>query len=312
MLTFIELKNKLLSTNQFFDCQELDDYCTLIIKNYNTEKLSGKTDKHHILPESLFNKRDTKENNSDNCVVNLFFKDHALAHYYLWSAANEDSEQKYYNAGAFNLISHYKLPNSITELLDSLPKIQLLREYFIEQTRIRQQNRQVSESTRQKLSKSLRGKKLTEKHKAALRKPKSTTVKMKKPKSKQAVENIRKAHIGKSNGPHTIETKLKISKTLLGHPVSDFIKEKSKEANLGKKCLYKNGIYKWFYSSEDINAAISDGWIIKGKPLDEERKIALKQAHSGRVWVNKNGILKQIKKEELDAYLAIGYKRGKK
>ena len=244
MLIFNELKFKLLNTNQFFDCQELDNYCNLIINNYNTKKISGKTDRHHILPESLFNKRNTKENNETISCVNLLFKDHAIAHYYLWCAAINESDQKYYNAGAFNLISHYKLPDNINELNELLPKIQLLREDFIKKTSELQKNKQFSSETRHKLSRAHLGRKFSDEHKAALRKPKTNTSNMKKPKSKEAIENNRKAHLGKSNGPHTDQTKLKISESLLGHHVSDFVKEKSRAANLGKKCLYKDGIYK--------------------------------------------------------------------
>lgn len=306
------IKQRLLDTGQFINNDALDSYVNLIQRNATQERITGQTDKHHILPESLFASRGLAENNSKNCLVNLFFADHILAHYYLWLAAKADSEQRYFNAAAVQLLTRRVLPETKQQLIDSLPEYQVLRENYIQLVQEHMTGREVSVDTKQKISKRRRGVPLSEEHKAALRKPKSNTINMKKPKSHQAKLNMSLAHIGKTTRPQTEETKLKISATLRGHAVSDYVKEKSREANLGKKCLYKDGDYKWFYSEASITEALRNGWLPKGMPHEESTKDKIKQLHTGRIWVTNGEETKQIFPEDLARYKAIGYEKGRK
>lgn len=100
-MTNIELKNILLSLNIFIDNIYLDFYCSLIINNLNTLKEKYKTQSHHIIPVCYYwyikgkpqrysrSKVYEKESKSDplNFTVNLLYKDHILAHYYLCMAS---------------------------------------------------------------------------------------------------------------------------------------------------------------------------------------------------------------------------------
>lgn len=307
-------KQRLLETQQFLNCEALNLYINLVKNNLTTPRVPGKTDKHHILPESLFSTRGLPENNTENSIVNLYFADHVLAHYYLWQAAVENSDQKYYNAAAVQLLTRRELPESKQQLIAQLPDYQYMREEYIQLTSERMTGRVVSYKTRQKLSDARKGKPLSEAHLAALRnrKPRSDTSNMKKPKSAEAKLHMSLAKLGKSNGPHKEETKQKISATLMGHPVSDYIKEKSREANLGKKCLYKNGEYRWFYSETDISNALADGWVTKGMPRDDNMKGKMKQVHTGRIWITNGQETKQIFPEELPQYEAVGFVKGRK
>lgn len=78
-----KLKNKLLITNTFIDNEYLDKYCELIIQNKETKKERPKTQSHHILPKSYFKLHCIEIDNSKNNRVNLLYKNHILAHYYL-------------------------------------------------------------------------------------------------------------------------------------------------------------------------------------------------------------------------------------
>lgn len=83
-MTYVEIKNKLLNTDYFIDNEYLDLYCALVSSNWNSLKIKGKTQKHHILPRSYYKIVGEKLDNSANNIVNLLFADHLLAHLYLY------------------------------------------------------------------------------------------------------------------------------------------------------------------------------------------------------------------------------------
>ena len=91
-----ELKQKLLGLDYFINNESLDLYCSLIENNKNTIYESGVTELHHIIPRAIFKlqgiestgKGNNKQVNKDN-LVNLSYKDHLLAHYYLCLCAKE-------------------------------------------------------------------------------------------------------------------------------------------------------------------------------------------------------------------------------
>ena len=77
------LKDKLLSTGYFEDNDWLDKYIQLIENNKNTKQKVYETEAHHILQKAYFKLINKPIDNSSNNIVNLFYLDHALAHYYL-------------------------------------------------------------------------------------------------------------------------------------------------------------------------------------------------------------------------------------
>lgn len=79
----IELKNKLLQINLCVDNEYLDKYVDLIISNLNTKHINFKTQRHHIIPAFYFENLNIEIDNSKENLVNLNYKFHILAHYYL-------------------------------------------------------------------------------------------------------------------------------------------------------------------------------------------------------------------------------------
>lgn len=92
-----KLKQHLLSLDYFIDNEYLDFYCSLIEQNKNRIYESGKTEQHHIIPRAIFrlqgfeseSKAPNKLVNKNN-LVNLLYRDHLLAHFYLCKCAKED------------------------------------------------------------------------------------------------------------------------------------------------------------------------------------------------------------------------------
>ena len=95
------LKEKLLNTTLFLDNEALQSYITIIIENKYSQLQKGKTQKHHIFPKCLAKRLNCPVDDTTNNLVNLSYKDHILAHYYLIYATNDDY-LKAANIHAFN------------------------------------------------------------------------------------------------------------------------------------------------------------------------------------------------------------------
>ena len=124
------LKEKILKTNNFIDNKYLDLYIDLIFKNQYTPVIKFKTQKHHILPKSFFKINNLPLDNSNDNVVNLLYKDHVLAHYYLsfctfgkLKYANQNAV--YHVLGNINYLKHpnYDLEKEIILNLDNWQKL---------------------------------------------------------------------------------------------------------------------------------------------------------------------------------------------
>ena len=77
------LKNKLLNLNIVIDNEYLDKYVELIESNRDTKREKFKTQKHHIIPKYYYKSNNLEVDESKENLVNLLYKDHILAHYYL-------------------------------------------------------------------------------------------------------------------------------------------------------------------------------------------------------------------------------------
>lgn len=77
------LKEKLLSIELCINNEYLDRYCELIIANKNTSFIKKQSNKHHIVPKYYYKIKKIQVDNSNNNLVVLSRKNHALAHYYL-------------------------------------------------------------------------------------------------------------------------------------------------------------------------------------------------------------------------------------
>lgn len=130
----MSIKEKLLSTDVVIDNIYLDKYCELIESNLTTKRQIYKTQKHHIVPKCYYKSLNLPVNNEKNNVVNLLFKDHILAHYYLVLCA-KDLNFKAQNAIAVHLYGEQSNIFSCISNLDNLQEVYELAAKYIGQTK---------------------------------------------------------------------------------------------------------------------------------------------------------------------------------
>lgn len=155
------LKQELIKTNCFDDNNYLDLYCSLIYENRNRKKEKYKTQKHHIIPKCYYKLNNLDINNDDNNLVNLYFKDHILAHYYLCLCVNKNEKllKFHFENGFLHLVkSREKLIDiKIDELIYELDNYQFLYEDFRKINSKLHIGIKLSEETKEKLRKIKRG-----------------------------------------------------------------------------------------------------------------------------------------------------------
>ena len=67
----MDIKNCLLNTNLFFDCEFLDLYCDLIRANRDKKATKYVTNKHHIIPKYYYKNNNLPIDNSKSNLINL-------------------------------------------------------------------------------------------------------------------------------------------------------------------------------------------------------------------------------------------------
>ncbi len=85
-----KIKRNLLQTGLVVDNEYLDKYCLLVVNNLQTQYNSLKTQQHHIIPRLYFKNNNLPLDNSKANIINLLYKDHMLAHFYLMKCAKEE------------------------------------------------------------------------------------------------------------------------------------------------------------------------------------------------------------------------------
>ena len=137
-----EIKLRLLNTNMFIDNKYLELYINLIVDNSDTPRLYGKTQRHHILQRKWYNKNKLKIDNSKSNLVNLYYKDHILAHYYLYNCTTSWLKK----ANSKTLVNMLNLKDNkiiSDELFEQLDTLQADYELFIKDCRCQQLDRQL-------------------------------------------------------------------------------------------------------------------------------------------------------------------------
>jgi len=71
----------------------------------------------------------------------------------------------------------------------------------------------------------------------------------------------------------------------------------------------KNGFYGKMHSDE-TRKRLSKSWESRG-PVKNETKEKLSKLSKGTIWINKDGINKKIKPDELDEWISVGWVKGK-
>lgn len=156
----MELKTILLQLNIVEDNEYLDKYCELIETNKDTKRIKGKTHKHHIIPKSYYKINGLSVDNSPNNLVNLLFKEHILAHYYLALCAS-NIDFKYANELAFGYLTNndkYPIKDNEKDILINLPYYQTLYEEGCITRSKKNTGKKRTEETKKKMSNWQKGK----------------------------------------------------------------------------------------------------------------------------------------------------------
>lgn len=123
-----QIKESLLSAGIVEDNEFLDNYAQLILDNRDTDKIKFCTQIHHILPRSYFKQNKLDIDDTEDNKVNLLFKDHILAHYYLANCGVGDF--KYSNQVALFQMLGRKREDQIDITTINLDILQQLYEDF--------------------------------------------------------------------------------------------------------------------------------------------------------------------------------------
>lgn len=206
-------KRELIESNQFEDNKYLDLYCDLIKSNKKREKEIYKTQKHHIIPRCYFKYNNLEIDDSQENLVNLLYKDHILAHYYLCLCCIDSILSYKLFAGLTYIIKSKRL-NPTT--LESLKELDLDNYQLLYQEYIR--NISLDKERCLKISSKLTG-------------------------GKRTPEQALHISLSRLGTPiHNSDSKQKISKNMKGKnksPKSDYLKSQVSKANLGNN--YRKG-----------------------------------------------------------------------
>lgn len=239
-------KSRCLETNYFIDNEYLDLYIQLINENIFTEYKKFETSCHHIIPVSYFKIINESVDNTNKNKVNLYHKDHILAHFLLTKCTKEPLKTSMIFAVNFmiNEKNKYKIYNDITDIIN-IEEICKLKEQYCKACSIN-------------ASKQVHSKEQIKKQRISFIKNQGVNspsqlpgVGVKISKSKKGIstiteeqrkilsESATKFWTGK---PKSEETKNKISNTLKGHEVSQETRNKISIACKGNITHNKNTI----------------------------------------------------------------------
>lgn len=264
-----ELKKSLLKTGYFIANNYLDSYIQLCLKNIFTAKEKGKTNLHHTIPLAWYikkyNLKNRKEaepyakNDESNLLINLLFKDHILAHYYLCLCSAKKfkyqaicalnyllgNARKIYNLDTIQQIAYDLDLDLYQKLYEEHTKLNAKIHTGIKQNRTAEWNNKISKANIGKIKINKDG---IEKaiYKDELQKYQnlgwqigSVSTEERKATAKENVKKATKAasiaNTGENNPAKRPEVRAKISKALSGRKLSDSTKQKISETKLKQR-----------------------------------------------------------------------------
>lgn len=280
------LEEKLL---QYDNCFEINSYFKMYVElieaNMSTKENKPYTQKHHIVPRNYFNKNNKRVENGWN-LVNLSFKNHILAHYYL-SFCLKDKDVRYGTRYAFyRMCRENPLKFDISEIyklerFDELNKI--TQEENSRRASIKAKGFKHSEETKRKIS---------EHNSKIYNSEKWIWITHKDGRTRQIREKEKELFLNYdwSLGRHDKEAYRKSSETQKANP---------RRSMLGKKQSQ--------YQKDCVSKAL------KGKPKSLEARNNMSKSKLGKVLVSNYELNKSlyVDENELNAYLSKGYIRGR-
>lgn len=124
-----DVKQTLLNHNGFIDNEYLDLYCRLVERNGRTQIRHGVTNSHHIIPKSWFKLNKQTVDNTQSNLVNLVYREHVLAHYYLCLCTTD--ELQFANELALMCLLNRKKLNVVDkQLVMGLPLYNNIYEHY--------------------------------------------------------------------------------------------------------------------------------------------------------------------------------------
>lgn len=124
-----DVKQTLLNHNGFIDNEYLDLYCRLVERNGRTQIRHGVTNSHHIIPKSWFKLNKQTVDNTQSNLVNLVYREHVLAHYYLCLCTTD--ELQFANELALMCLLNRKKLNVVDkQLIMGLPLYNNIYEHY--------------------------------------------------------------------------------------------------------------------------------------------------------------------------------------
>lgn len=311
----MQLREKLLSTEYFIQNEYFEKYFKLIQSNRHTVTEKFKTNKHHIIPVHYFiNKGETVDNSKHNIVI-LSFKDHLLAHLYLSGCTK--GRYRYWNLySVFMLSGRTFSPEDERAVVDICQRddYNKLYEEAISSAPNHRKGTKVSEETRLKMA--------------------------------AAQQERAKEHGSPTKGTrwvHNSEKDYMVPEEELDLYIQDGFElgrlfrhseEEKRKCALASETRKKND----GYTSPEYRKKLSDanrgnthsresierqkksikeyykthpGTFLNRKH-SEESNAKNREAHIGKITINREGVIKMIRPENLDEYLQDGWSQGRK
>lgn len=282
-----ELKSNLLNLGCFIENESFDKYCELICSNGDTPRIKFKTQRHHIIPRYYFKYNGLSLVDKGN-VVNLYSKEHIIAHWYLSKCVN-DSRMIYANEYAIIcMLNILKLPETEEEVIKlGINYGDLYTDYCMQMSKMFKGRpgpslgKKASEDTRKKLSESHKG------------------IKQSIQTREKRSQSLKDAY---KNGKHSIERpkemRQKISQTLSGNKI---LHKETEEIRVREN---------------DVQFYLENGWEM-GYANTEERKQQFKTSGEsfkrlglkGKIKRMTNGVINHsvYTQEDIDKLLEQGF-----
>ena len=146
----MNLKETLLKLGIFDDNEYLDKYVALVLNNKDRMYVKHKTNLHHIIPKYYFKYKNICIDNSKENLVNLLYKDHILAHFYL-AKCSLIVEQKNKNILSIRFLLHGKSIEDFHINEIDLDKYQILYEDSIRYNKLKTHSNDTNKKISEKL-----------------------------------------------------------------------------------------------------------------------------------------------------------------
>lgn len=317
-------KKELLDLKLCIDNEYLDKYVKLINNNVSRKYEKHKTALHHIIPKYFYRDNNLEINERFDNKVNLLYTDHILAHYYL-ALCSFTKRYRFHNENALLKTTSRKDIKIITEDWIKL-NAPLLNELYKDRGKLQ------SEYHKGKCFMTEKGKKLSSQKNKEIKKKNKYKYIHKGSEIHAVPERDVQGYVeqGWELGK-TEEVNKKCGGRNKGSPWTDSQRKTCTEAKIGTIHIFKDNLDK-LIKKELLEQYLAKGWQIgrsirvknklkqgckgvkkdhfKGQHQSEETKKNIGKANSGGKYINKDGVTKHIKMEELSDYLSNGWKLG--